>query len=477
MESRIYVGRCKGMGNRRVEQYFAEWKGRKVGFIGIGVSHIETMCLYAKKGAVVSAYDRKSRLAVGEELCCQLEKAGITLHLGEDYLSHIDDELVFRTPGMYFYHPALVALREKGVMIVSEMEVFFSLCPCKTYGVTGSDGKTTTTTLIATMLQRAGRRVFLGGNIGKALLPLIEEIEETDVAVVELSSFQLISMRSSPDVAVVTNVAPNHLDVHKDMSEYISAKKNILAHQDGCSVTVLNADNAITKDFAPIVRGRLRFFSRRQTVENGAFLRGESLCLVRNGEITEVCKKDEIRIPGLHNVENYLAAMAAVQDEVPPQIMKQVAKEFAGVEHRIEWVRTLDGVRYYNDSIATSPTRTIAGLDAFPQKVILIAGGYDKHIPFAPLVPKIFEKVKTLVLMGHTAAKIEEALMRDPAFEQAKEQLTILHAHDMQEACALARSAAQEGDIVTLSPACASFDLYPNFEKRGEHFKKIVNEW
>ena len=279
--------------------------------------------------------------------------------------------------------PAPSKARELGKVVTSEMEVFFDLCPCKLYAVTGSDGKTTTTTLISEFLKAQGKTVHLGGNIGRALLPIIESIDEHDAAVVELSSFQLISMRKSPDVAVVTNVAPNHLDVHKDMDEYIAAKKNILLHQNAFSKTVLNMDNDITNQMSELVRGKLYQFSRRSIPNNGAYLsENGSIIMVNNGEQTEIMKASDIRLPGIHNVENYLTAISAVYDDVDRNNIVKVAREFGGVEHRIEFVREVGGVKYYNDSIATSPTRTIAGLNSFGQKLVVIAGGYDKKIPF-----------------------------------------------------------------------------------------------
>jgi len=347
------------------------------------------------------------------------------------------------------------------------------VCPATIFAVTGSDGKTTTTTLIAKMLEAEGKKVHIGGNIGNPLLPLIEEISPEDYVVVELSSFQLISMRKSPDVAVVTNVAPNHLDVHKDMDEYINAKKNILLHQNAFSRTVLNDDNDITKSFSDEVRGQYMHFSMKSPVSNGAWLSGDgTIYMAYRRMIAPIMHKDEIELMGSHNIENYLAAISAVWGYAGADSIRKVAQEFTGVEHRIEPVRTVNGVKFYNDSIASSPTRTIAGLKAFQQKVILIAGGYDKHIPFEPLAPYINEKVKLLILSGPTAEKIEKAVLEDASFNG---EVKILHSSGMEESVNLAYKNAQEGDVITLSPACASFDAYPNFAERGKHFKELVN--
>ena len=454
-------------------EFFRWVKGQKIAFIGVGVTNTDCIRLFAKKGAEVSVLDRKSREQLGA-LADEFEQSGIRLVLGDGYLDGLTGyDAVFRAPGMYFHHPALEKARQEGAVITSEMELFFRLCPCKTYAVTGSDGKTTTTTLIAEMLKASGKKVYKGGNIGRALLPVVEEVSSDDAAVVELSSFQLISMRQSPDVAVITNVAPNHLDVHRDMQEYIDSKKNLILHQDGFSRTVLNRDNAITRDMTGLVRGELLTFSRQEAPRFGAYLRQDGmLCMRCHGAETEILPMEQIQLPGLHNVENFLAAYSAVWGDVPVEIMARTAREFGGVEHRMELVRELGGVKWYNDSIGTSPTRTIAGLKAFGQKIILIAGGYDKKIPYEPLAPYLCEKVSHLILMGATGPKIQQALEACPDYDG---QHPALHwAESMEQAVQTADGLAGSGDIVALSPASASFDLYPNFEKRGEHFKRLV---
>ena len=462
------------MSNEKTARFFEEMASKKVAFIGVGVTHTNLIKLFCKKGIPVTVCDKCSAQQMGA-VYEELKGLGVRFLLGETYLDTLGDfDVIFRTPGMNFFSPALAKARQMGKVVTSEMEVFFDLCPCKIIAVTGSDGKTTTTTLISELLKAQGKTVHLGGNIGKALLPGIEEMSSDDVAVVELSSFQLISMRRSPDIAVITNIAPNHLDVHKDMQEYIDAKCNLIWHQNAFSRTVLNLDNEITAGLQKFVRGEQLFFSRREIPQSGAYLAEDgSIYTVKNGEKRKIMHQDDIRLPGIHNVENYLAAISAVYDLVDPDNIVKVARTFGGVEHRIEYVRELDGVTWYNDSIATSPTRTIAGLNSFNQKIIIIAGGYDKKIPFEPLAPKILEKVKVLILTGLTAPKIEAAVTGCQGYDP--QQLTILHAKDLEEAVHLARENAVLGDIVSLSPACASFDCYPNFEARGNHFKQIVN--
>ena len=455
------------------KQFFSQLKGKKIAMCGIGVSNTPLILNFLKQGARVIACDRRERELIGA-VADELEAAGAELKLGEDYLSNLEVDIIFRTPGMNFHLPELEKARKRGIAVTSEMEVFFDLCPATIFAVTGSDGKTTTTTLIAKMLEAEGKRVFVGGNIGTPLLPEIENITADDFVVAELSSFQLISMRKSPDVAVVTNVAPNHLDVHKDMDEYVEAKKNILLHQNAFSRTVLNRDNDITEDFRKDVRGQSLGFSMSRRLNNGAWLDDNGILhMAYRGMDVPVIDRKEIKILGDHNVENYLTAIAAVWGYVGVDNIKKVAQEFGGVEHRIEFVREVNGVKYYNDSIASSPTRTIAGLKAFDQKVILIAGGYDKHIPFEPMMPYVTEKVKTLYLCGDTADKIEKVLREYPEYNGLP---AIIRVNDIAEAVANAHKTAESGDIVTLSPACASFDKYPNFVVRGNHFKQLVNE-
>lgn len=459
--------------NTIAKDFFKDMCGKKVAFIGIGTSNLPLIKLFAEKGAKVIACDRKDFDSLGEN-GIKAKKYGAELILGENYLSDIDADIVFRSPGTPFYKEELVALRNKGVVLTSEMEVFFDLCPCKTIAVTGSDGKTTTTTIISEFLKASGKNVHLGGNIGKPLLPEIESIGSDDYAVVELSSFQLISMRKSPDVAVVTNLAPNHLDIHKDMQEYIDSKKNLILHQNAFSKAVLNLDNEITNGFSESVRGQLAKFSVKEKLYNGAYIDGTTICYSDYGKVTEIMDYRDIKIPGMHNVENYLAAISAVWGIVDVDTIVAVAKTFGGVEHRAEFVREYKGVKYYNDSIASSPTRTALGtLSLYDEKIIIIAGGYDKHIPYEPLGPVINEKVKLLILLGDTAPKIEDAVKNADNYDESK--IEIVNVSNMEEAVNVAVARAESGDIVSLSPASASFGLYRNFEERGNHFKSIVN--
>ena len=459
-----------------IEQLQNLIQGKKVAFIGAGVSHKRCIEQFVELGAQVTLCDQKKSLEDFGAYADTLRRLHVRLSLGEHYTDGFaGQDIIMRTPGYEYYKPELQAALQAGTKVTSEVELFFELCPCEIVAVTGSDGKTTTTTLISKMFEAAGRKVFLGGNIGAALLPQLADVTPEAVAVVELSSFQLISMRVSPKVAVVTNVTPNHLDHHKDMQEYIDAKRNILLWQVPPCRAVLGFENEISRGMQKDCKGEQVWFTRLHDTDKGAFLResDDTLCYAENGVVTPILPRAEVKLRGLHNVENLLAAIAAVWGRVPVEAMRQVGSTFTGVEHRIEPVRTLDGVTYYNDSIASSPTRTIAGLRSFNQKIILIAGGYDKKIPYEPLAPEILAHVKTLVLMGATGPRIEAAVRGCAGFDESA--LTILHADSMQHAVELARGTARPGDVVSLSPASASFDLYPNFEVRGRDYKNIVN--
>ena len=445
------------------EQYFTSLRGKSVAVLGLGVSNRPLVRLLLSFGCDVTGCDRTPRAKIDAEVL-ELERQGCKLRLGESYLDGVAADLVFRTPGMHPGNPAIVALAQGGAQITSEMEVFFEVCPCKIIAVTGSDGKTTTTSLIAAMLRAAGKNVWLGGNIGTPLLPSCPQISETDIAVVELSSFQLMDMRRSPSVAVVTNLAPNHLDVHKDMEEYVEAKMNIFRFQKESDTLILNADNSITDSFTGI--GITKRFSRMKR-SDGLWLKGSTIC---RGE-TAVLETADILLPGVHNIENYMAAILAVEGLVEDETVRQVARTFGGVEHRIELVRIKDGVKFYNDSIASSPSRTIAGLRSFEGKVILIAGGYDKHIPYDDLGPEICAHVKQLYLNGATAQQIRTAVERCPG-----EQPELFDCGDFASAVKAAAAAAQPGDIVLMSPASAAFDQFKNFMVRGDTFKKLVME-
>ena len=434
------------------ETYFTSLKGKRIAVLGLGVSNRPLVRLLLEFGCDVLGCDRTPREKLDAEVL-QLEEMGCKLSVGDNYLDGVEADILFRTPGMHPGNPAIVSLAEKGAKVTSEMEVFFEVCPCHLLAVTGSDGKTTTTTLVSEMLKAAGKTVWLGGNIGTPLLPLVRQMKAEDYAVVELSSFQLMDMTRSPERAIITNLAPNHLDIHKDMEEYVDAKKNIFRYQDETGLLILNADNAITAAFRG--NGDTRFFSRKG--EAHVCLKDGIIC--RGGEA--VLNTVDILLPGVHNIENYMAAIAMVEGLVEDETIRHVAKTFGGVEHRIELVRVKDGVKLYNDSIASSP------------RVLLIAGGYDKHIPYDVLGPEICEHVKQVFLCGATAPQIRAAVENCADFHG---QVQLTDCGNFENAVRTAAAAAVEGDIVLMSPASASFDEFKNFMVRGNFFKQIVKE-
>lgn len=453
-----------------LQKYLESIRGKRIAVIGAGVSNTPLIALLRKAGLPVTVHDKKDAAALGDRYT-ELAALGVSFVLGDDYLDILSEDIVFRTPGLHPLHPALAEVRARGGIVTSEMELFFAVCPCPILGVTGSDGKTTTTTLVYEFLKRAGHTCHLGGNIGKPLLPEVESMQPDDLAVVELSSFQLMGMQFSPAVAAITNLTPNHLDYHKDFDEYVQAKTAIYAHQKPGGRLVINLDDPVTQILTLNPDSEIWGCSKTQVPENGVYLQDGIIYIVQGGVSRPLMHADHIRIPGEHNVSNVMMAAAIVQGYCADEDIVHVAQTFGGVEHRIEFVRELDGVRYYNDSIASSPTRTIAGLRSFPQKIILIAGGYDKHIPYDVLGEPICTHVSKLILTGATAPKIRACVEQADCAEKPEMQ----DAADLAEAVQLAHAAAQPGDVVMMSPASASFDCFKNFMERGDRFKQLVH--
>ncbi len=450
--------------NRKLEAFKAEIKGKKIDVLGIGVSNLPLIKFLAANGAAVHACDRREKADLGE-VYDELLALDVSFSLGESYLDNLSGELIFKTPGMRFDHPKLLEAEARGSIVTSEMELFSEFCPAKIIAVTGSDGKTTTTTIINKLLREAGYKTWLGGNIGTPLFCSLEDIAEGDIVVLELSSFQLHTMKQSPAVAVITNISPNHLDMHKDYAEYIDAKKNIMLYQQEGDLLVVNSGNDVTAKIGAEAKGRLASFGRSEACT----VYEKDGVIYRNGEA--VIKVADIKIPGSHNVENYMAAIAAVGDMVSREDILAVARDFGGVEHRIELVRVLKDVKFYNSSIDSSPNRTINTLRVFPEKVIMISGGKDKGIPYDEIGPAIVESVKVLILIGATAGKIREALEKTPGHES----VVVYECEEYAEAVELAYEKAEPGDVVLLSPASTSFDRFRNFEERGKLFKSLVN--
>lgn len=453
----------------KLDEFKYNVAGKNITVIGIGISNLPLIKYLVSLGTNVTACDRRSAEDLGENYT-ELEKLGVKFNLGDGYLNNLSGDMIFKTPGMRYDVPELLKAKENGSIVTSEMEVFFEVCPSHIIAVTGSDGKTTTTTLIHKMMTDAGYKTWLGGNIGNPLLTDTEKMKENDWVILELSSFQLHTMRKSPEIAVITNISPNHLDMHKDYKEYIDAKKNIMLYQNEGDTLIVNADNQVTADIGKSANGAVKYFSRNGMAD--VYLDGN---IIKRG-IVEILNIKDIKIPGMHNVENYMAAIAAVSGLVSKEVIVNVAKTFGGVEHRIELVRTLDGVKYYNSSIDSSPNRTINTLRVFPNKVIMIAGGKDKGIPYDEIGPALAEHVKVLILIGATSDKIQEALDAEINKTGNGKDIEVIRATSYEDAVNTARSKAHDGDVVLLSPASTSFDMFRNFEERGNLFKKMVNE-
>ena len=453
----------------KLDEFKYNVAGKNITVIGIGISNLPLIKYLVSLGANVTACDRRSAEDLGENYT-ELEKLGVKFNLGDGYLNNLSGDMIFKTPGMRYDVPELLKAKKNGSIVTSEMEVFFDVCPSHIIAVTGSDGKTTTTTLIHKMMTDAGYKTWLGGNIGNPLLTDTEKMKENDWVILELSSFQLHTMRKSPEIAVITNISPNHLDMHKDYKEYIDAKKNIMLYQNEGDTLIVNADNQVTADIGKSASGAVKYFSRNGMAD--VYLDRN---IIKRG-IVEILNIKDIKIPGMHNVENYMAAIAAVSGLVSKEVIVNVAKTFGGVEHRIELVRTLDGVKYYNSSIDSSPNRTINTLRVFPNKVIMIAGGKDKGIPYDEIGPALAEHVKVLILIGATSDKIQEALDAEINKTGNGKDIEVIRATSYEDAVNTARSKAHDGDVVLLSPASTSFDMFRNFEERGNLFKKIVNE-
>ena len=455
--------------------------------VGIGVSNLALIDFLLASGVTqITARDGKTREQLGKT-ADMLEARGITLKLGDSYLSGLCEDYIFRTPGIRPDLPEFLAAVQNGSVLSSEMELFFELTPATVIGITGSDGKTTTTTLTGLMLQKAcdtrGKgRVFVGGNIGEPLLPRVLDMTADDFAVVELSSFQLQSMKCSPLRAAITNITPNHLNWHTDMSEYANAKKNIYIHSQN-KLTVFNAENGNTEKLADALDRPVTRFSSSKTSHTlfQSTKKGDCAIYARNGMIyhwdgeneTPILKTDDILLPGKHNLENYMTAIALTRGLVSADNVREVATTFEGVKHRLERIRTLHGVTYYNSSIDSSPTRTAAALSALhPRRPIVICGGYDKNIPFEPLAEALCRHAKAVVLTGATAEKIKRVLLQYA--QQNMLDLPVRHEPIFQNAVLCAKDMAEDGDTVLLSPACASFDAFQNFAQRGDTFRAIV---
>lgn len=462
--------------NKNLEEFKTYVKGKYVAIMGMGVSNTPLIKYLMDLDANITVFDKKSEEELDKSLIEEYAIQGVKFSLGENYLKNlVGYDIIFRSPSMRPDIPELEKELDRGAILTSEIEMLIDLCPGKIIGITGSDGKTTTTTLIYKMLEAAGYHCYLGGNIGIPLFAKIDEMRPEDIIVLELSSFQLMTLKKSPQIAVVTNVSPNHLDIHKSYEEYIEAKKNIFKYQDKDGIVVLNYDNDITRDFSLEAKGEVRYFSTRVKLDEGVILDNNMIKISEDKIRKQIINVDDILLLGAHNIENACTAIAAVKDLVRPEDIVSVLTTFKGVEHRNEFVRLLNGVKWYNDSIGSSPTRTIAGLVSFKNKVILIAGGYDKHLDYTDMGRYIVDHVKTLVLLGQTKEKIKTATLQEIERRGGNIDLPIIECTSLEEAVNKAYEVASEGDTVFFSPASASFDMFKNFEERGNKYKELVH--
>ena len=449
-------------------------KNRKVAIIGLGVSNIPLLDYMHKVGAKVTVFDNRVIEDIPKDTIKKITEYAMEFSFGPNNLSKLNGfDIIFRSPSCMPTLPELQKEVKRGAILTSEIEMLMKLCPGKVIGVTGSDGKTTTTTLIYEILKSNGYHCYLGGNIGTPLFTKLEEMTPEDMIVLELSSFQLMQMEVSPSISVITNISPNHLNIHKDYEEYIEAKKNIFKYQDEKGIVVLNYDNPITRAAAKEANGKVIFFSSKNKLDDGVIVDGDVIKECKDKLRRHILNTKDVALRGMHNYENICAAIAATQTLVDIEGCTKAVKQFKGVQHRLELIREIDGVKWYNDSIGTSPTRTIAGLKSFDEEIVLIAGGYDKHLDYTPIAKPILEKVVSLILIGDTAPKIFDAVKAE-AEKQGKE-IPIYMCDEFKNIVLVAKKVVKPGQIVLFSPASASFDMFKNFEERGNKFKDLVN--
>ena len=461
--------------NEKLKEFNEYIRYRKVARIGLGVSNLPLLDYLHEKKAKVTVFDERDIDSISKEIMDKITSCSFEFNLGKKCLENLKGfDLIFRSPSCLPTRTELKAEADRGAIVTTEIEMLMEMCPCKIIGVTGSDGKTTTTSLINAILKEAGYTTHLGGNIGTPLFTKLPEIKPDDILVLELSSFQLMEMKISPDIAVITNITPNHLNIHKDYDEYINAKKNIFKYQNENGIVVLNYDNEITRECGKEANGKVIYFSSKERLDDGYIVDDGIIKVCEDKVRKHILDTKDVILRGNHNFENIATAIAATSNFVKNDDAAETAKKFKPVEHRLEYIKTVDNVKWYNDSVSSSPTRTIAGLYSFDEEIVLIAGGYDKNLDYTPIAKPIVEKVKTLILLGQTSGKIFEAVKKE--LEKEEKNLDIYMCETLEETVKIARKSAKQGQIVLFSPASASFDMFKNFADRGEKFKKIVNE-
>lgn len=460
--------------NRKLEEFNKYISNKKIAIIGIGVSNIPLLDYFHQNNAKVTIFDRKTLDKLDNKVVEKISNYNIDYSLGENYLSKLSGfDIIFRSPSCRPDTKELLEETKHGAIITSEIEMLIKLCPGTVIGITGSDGKTTTTSLTYAILKEKGYDCYLGGNIGIPLFTKLNEMTPESIVVLELSSFQLMNMEISPNISVITNISPNHLDIHKSYEEYIDCKKNIFTHQSSDGIVVLNADNEITNKMKSEANGKVIMFSSKQRLDNGVIYDNKTIKSCEDGLRRHVIDVKNVKLRGIHNYENICAAIAATSSLVDIDTQIKAITKFAGVEHRLEFIREINGVKWYNDSIGTSPSRTIAGLNSFDEKIVLIAGGYDKHLDYTPIAKPIVENVSALILVGATTEKIYESVTKE--LKAQNKDMPIVKCTTLEETISIANKIAKPGEVVLFSPASASFDMFKNFAERGDLFKKLVN--
>ena len=461
--------------NEKLNEFNEYIKFRKVAVIGLGVSNLPLLDYLHDKKSTVTIFDDRNIDELPKEIVEKITNYGFNFSFGKNSLEKLQNfDLIFRSPSCLPTKPELQAEIKRGAIVTTEIELLMKMCPSKIIGVTGSDGKTTTTSLIYAILKDAGYNTYLGGNIGTPLFTKLEEIQPEDIVVLELSSFQLMGMEVSPNIAVITNITPNHLNINKDYEEYIDAKKNIFKFQNENDILILNYDNEITKNCSKEANGKVIFFSGKEKLDNG-YIIDEGIIKICVDKIRKhILNVDEVILRGEHNYENIATALAATSTLVDLDVAIQTVKNFKPVAHRLEFVRELDGVKWYNDSASSSPTRTLAGINSYKEEIVLIAGGYDKNLDYKPLAKPILDKVSTLILMGQTSGKIFDCVKEE--MEKENKKIPIYVVDDLDNAIKTAKKYAKPNQVVLFSPASASFDMFKNAVQRGELFKEKVNK-
>ena len=445
---------------------------KKIAVIGLGVSNIPLIKYLAKLGCDITLFDKRDWDLFSDEVKSLVDSYKLEVSLGDNYLEKlVGFDVIFRSPSCLPTCEYLVKERDRGAYITTEIEEVIRYARGHIIGVTGSKGKTTTTSIINHILTHLGYHTYLGGNIGIPLFDKLDSIDNDDIVILELSSFQLMGMRVSPEVAVVTNISPDHLDVHASYQEYIEAKKSIFLNQDKSGCVILNHDDNIVSKFSSEALGHVKYFSC-EYIKDCYYLDGDKIKY--NHEV--VIDTNKILLRGVHNYLNICAALNAIRDyiNVDNETLEKIVAKFTGVSHRLEFVREIDGVKWYNDSASTTPDKSIAGITAFSEPVVLIAGGYDKNIPYDSMADAVIEHVSKLILFGDTKNKIYDAVMKEVKARNSDLQVYVLDS--LEEVIDVAKRVSVPGEIVLFSPASASFDMFKNAYQRGDIFKKIVNE-